>query len=268
MKKVYHYHPDTKEFLGESVPRKDPKDPESYLIPAYAVEETPPLLIKGKARIYENGRWVYVQDHRGKTVWKTDGSGDEVMVTELGNIAVGWTLTIEDHRGKTVWKTDGSGVSEEIKKVGAISAEWTTVPYVPLSIWNGSTWVLNRALAIERKSLEVSVAREKRIAEGVPYDFSDGRGTVQTRNLVDVRNIQTNVIAALIFQGAGKTRPIMVFRDSENVTHRMTPAQMLAMAVAISQYGQVIYNRSWELKDGVEGMTTEQIAAFDVEANW
>jgi len=234
MKKIYNYHPVTGEFLSESNARRDPRDAENYLIPAYAAEETPPLAVSGKARIYEKGKWAYVADNRGKTIWKTDGAGESAIVTELGQVASGWTL-----------KT-----------------------FVPQSTWNGSAWVLNRSLVIEKKREEVGAAREKRIAEGVPYNFPDGSGIVQTRDLIDVRNIQTNVMAALILQGAGETKPIMVFRDSANVTHYMTPAQMLTMAVAISQYGQVIYNISWELKDKVEGMTTEQIVAFDVEANW
>ena len=234
MKKIYNYHPDTKEYLGESIPRQDPKDPESYLIPAHAAEEAPPSSVNGKARIYESGRWKYIADDRGKTVWKTDGFGESMIITKLGNIASGWT----------------------------------TKTFIPLSTWNGSAWILNRSLVIANKSVEVGVAREKRIATGVPYDFPDGHGIIQTRDLVDVRNIQTNVMAALILQGSGEIRPVMVFRDSGNVTHRMTPTQMLAMAVVISQYGQAIYNRSWELKDAVGGMTTEQIAAFDVEANW
>ncbi|MBU2249056.1 MAG: DUF4376 domain-containing protein, partial [Gammaproteobacteria bacterium] len=214
--------------------RKDPKDLESYLIPAYAVEEAPPLPISGKARIWENGRWAYIIDDRGKTAWKTDGSGGSIVVTELGSVASGWTI-----------KT-----------------------FVPMSTWSGSAWVLNRLLVIADKSKEVGAVRESKIAEGVPYDFADGHGTVQTRDLVDVRNIQTNVMTALILQGAGEIRPVMPFRDSENVTHLMTPAQMLSMALAISQHGQVIYNRSWKLKDAVEGMTTEKIAIFDVKANW
>ncbi|MBU1173686.1 MAG: DUF4376 domain-containing protein [Proteobacteria bacterium] len=234
MKKIYNYHPDTKEYLGESVPRKDPKDLESYLIPAYAAEEPPPLAISGKARLYINGSWKYTEDNRGKPAWKTDGSGEFSVITEFGAIAAGWTLK----------------------------------QFVPFSTWNGSAWVLNRLLVIANKSLEVGVVREAKIAAGITYQFPDGQGTIQTRSLIDVRNIQTNVTTALIFKGAGEIRPVMVFRDQENVLHQMTPDQMLQMAVYIANFGQAIYNRSWELKDAVEGMTTEQIVAFDVEANW
>jgi len=234
MKKIYNYHPDTKEYIGESVPRKDPKDSEDYLIPAYAVEEAPPLPISGKVRLYVNGSWKYTEDNRGKTAWKTDGSGVSSVITELGAIASGWTLK----------------------------------QFVPFSIWDGSKWVLNRLLAIADKSLEVGAVREAKIAVGISYKFPDGQGTIQTRSLIDVRNIQTNVTTALIFKGAGEVRPVMVFRDQENVLHQMTPDQMLQMAVYMANSGQAIYNRSWELKDAVEGMTTEQIAAFDVEANW
>jgi len=234
MKKIYNYHPDTKEYLGESIPHKDPKDPENYLIPAYAVEETPPSPISGKARIWENGKWQYTDNHRGKTAWKTNGSGESSVVEDLGEIAVGWTL-----------KT-----------------------FVPFSTWDGSKWVLSKPLAVESKDLEVNAVREAKIAAGVPYKFPDGMGTIQTRTTIDVRNIQTNVTTAIILKGTGETRPIMVFRDQENVLHQMTPDQMLQMAVYIANYGQAIYNRSWEIKAVVDDMTASQIVAFDVKANW
>jgi hypothetical protein len=119
-----------------------------------------------------------------------------------------------------------------------------------------------------QKINEVNIIREKKIAAGIPYQFPDGVGTIQTRDLTDVRNIQTNVTTAIILQASGETGAVMVFRDMENDLHQMTPAQMATMGVYIAQQGQVIYTRSWQLKATLETMTLAQLQAFDVEANW
>jgi hypothetical protein len=119
------------------------------------------------------------------------------------------------------------------------------------------------------KLAEITALRDSKIAAGIPYQFPDNAvGTIQTRDLADSRNILTNVVTAIILQGAGETRAIMSFRDTENVTHMLTPAQMLTMGAYAAQQGQVIYSASWTLKDMIAIMTIEQLQAFDVAANW
>jgi hypothetical protein len=119
-----------------------------------------------------------------------------------------------------------------------------------------------------RKAEEIHAVREAKIAAGVPYDFPDGGGTIQTRDMTDARNIQTSVISALILQAAGETKPVLVFRDMEDVSHSMTPAQVLEMGLYVAQYGQAIYSASWQLRDMAKTMTAEEIAAFDVASGW
>lgn len=121
---------------------------------------------------------------------------------------------------------------------------------------------------LERKNDEVNAVREKKIAAGIPYQFPDGLGTIQTRDTVDIRNIQTNVITAMILQAAGEINPVMAFRDMEDALHAMTPAQMVQMGLYTAQVGQMIYAASWQLKATAAGMTVEQIKEFDVVANW
>lgn len=124
------------------------------------------------------------------------------------------------------------------------------------------------AAIIPRKTAEVNAVRDEKIAMGIPYAFPDGPGTIQTRDLTDARNIQTTIIAALILQASGETRQVMVFRDMEDISHSMTPADMLKMGVYVAQYGQAIYSASWTVKDRAKTMTAEEIKTFDVSANW
>lgn len=55
--KIYNYHPETKEYLGESEARKSPLEKDVYLIPAYAVDFAPNLE-EGKITYFENGQWI------------------------------------------------------------------------------------------------------------------------------------------------------------------------------------------------------------------
>lgn len=234
--KIYHYSAGTREYLGDSMARPDPMDVGSFLVPANATSITPPVERAGKARRFNvtSNNWEYVDDNRGSIIWDTVNLGISDVLNVLGGPPTGWTL-----------KT-----------------------YIPLYKWDGSNWVPDADKIRNSKNEEVNMVREKKIAEGVPYSFSDGAGTIQTRDFIDSRNIQTNVTIAMALQASGETRPVMVFRDTEDKLHQMTPAQMIAMGVAVGQYGQVIYNRSWEIKELLKGMTIAQVLAYDIEANW
>jgi hypothetical protein len=135
------------------------------------------------------------------------------------------------------------------------------------SKWDGA-WIPDLPVILEKKAGEVNAVREKKIAAGIPYEFPDGKGTIQTRDLTDARNIQTSIVSALILQAAGETGPVMVFRDVENVSHKMTPAQVLAMGLYVAQYGQGIYTASWTIKDKASTLTAKEVKDFDIEKEW
>jgi len=55
--KIYHYHPETKEYIGESEAAKSPLKENVYLIPAFATELAP-FLEDGKIPHFENNQWI------------------------------------------------------------------------------------------------------------------------------------------------------------------------------------------------------------------
>jgi hypothetical protein len=57
--KIYNYHPDTYEYLGEGVADPDPLDPGNWLIPGNSVTFPPPDAIPGKNIHFEDGSWIY-----------------------------------------------------------------------------------------------------------------------------------------------------------------------------------------------------------------
>jgi len=57
--KIYNYHPDTFEYLGQGIADPDPLDKGNWLIPGNSVVTPPPLPIEGKTIHYQDGEWIY-----------------------------------------------------------------------------------------------------------------------------------------------------------------------------------------------------------------
>jgi hypothetical protein len=56
---IYHYHPDTGEFLGVGLADQSPLEPGEYLIPANATTVAAPAPIGGKVRVWDGSAWGY-----------------------------------------------------------------------------------------------------------------------------------------------------------------------------------------------------------------
>jgi len=96
-------------------------------------------------------------------------------------------------------------------------------------------------------------------------------GTIQTRDAsqyLDIANINGEASSALILQGQGVTAAVLDFRDEQNVTHAMTPAQMIAMALAVSTFINATYLAKWALREQINNLTPDTIDAFDITQGW
>ena len=79
--KIYHYYHDTKEYYRE----------EEYVaapgtgLPRYSTEQKPIETDGDLKNIFEDGKWVLKEDHRGKSVYHTQ-TGEFFVVNGLGEI--------------------------------------------------------------------------------------------------------------------------------------------------------------------------------------
>lgn len=55
--KIYHYHPDTGDFVGIGVADTDPLDRDNFLIPACCTVDAPPEISEGYYAKFVNGGW-------------------------------------------------------------------------------------------------------------------------------------------------------------------------------------------------------------------
>jgi hypothetical protein len=55
---IFHYHPETGVFLGQSLADESPLEPGVWLIPAHATGNNPPVVGEGERAIWANGSWA------------------------------------------------------------------------------------------------------------------------------------------------------------------------------------------------------------------
>jgi hypothetical protein len=87
--KIYWTHPDTREFTSVGHANESPLEPGVFAIPADATTVEPPEPEQGHARVFKDGAWAQVPDHRGETWWTEEGV--EVVIYELGEPPEGWS---------------------------------------------------------------------------------------------------------------------------------------------------------------------------------
>jgi hypothetical protein len=91
-KVVYRYHPETKEYLGETQADSNPKEEGQWLLPAHSTEEVPPEKTEGHSLVFDGLRFVNVVDNRGKTYWivKKNEEGkdvsEKIQIQVLGDV--------------------------------------------------------------------------------------------------------------------------------------------------------------------------------------
>lgn len=90
---VYHFRPETGEYLGSSVAETDPLDPSHILVPAFATVTDPPEEQEGHARVFKDDAWSQVVDHRAETWWDSDGR--PVSIDFLGDPADRGLIDVE-----------------------------------------------------------------------------------------------------------------------------------------------------------------------------
>ena len=117
--------------------------------------------------------------------------------------------------------------------------------------------------------------RDGILSNGYYFEFSDQPGIIQTRNQRDMDNIHKNGSAALalVIQNQGTTP--MEFRDSEDFIHQIPATEMLAMTMAVMQFGSQVYRTAWDHKDNIFGkngkdpiLTLEELVNYSYHSDW
>lgn len=89
---IWNYSPTTGELISQGVADNDPLDPNNWLLPAFSTSIVPPAPQSGSARVFSNGSWSYIEDHRGETWYDVNGSA--IKIDALGSIPAGLSASV------------------------------------------------------------------------------------------------------------------------------------------------------------------------------
>lgn len=150
-----------------------------------------------------------------------------------------------------------------------IAKSGETVLQFPDGTSRNATDVELLTVAKINRRAEVDDERDRRESLGCPYQFPNGLGVVQTRDLTDYRNINGLTTGAIVLQAQGITSAVMSFTDAANVVHVMTPSQTIQMGMAVLQRTQALHSAGYAIKLQVES-AADMVAlnAIDIAAGW
>ena len=96
--RIFHFAPDTGEYLGSGEAQLDPLESKIagqpvYLLPAHATRAEPPEAGHKQLACWDGEAWRLVPDRRGETYWLPDGTAHEIAT--LGETPPADALDVE-----------------------------------------------------------------------------------------------------------------------------------------------------------------------------
>lgn len=109
--------------------------------------------------------------------------------------------------------------------------------------------------------------RREEERKGHTYTFPDDIvDVIQIRDDRDLINVNAQVTAAQLMASSGITDPVMPFQALSNTTHLMTPAQVVAMGMSVSQHITSLYQTAWAVKQAIDAAATYE--EVDEASQW
>ncbi len=125
--KIYNYHYQTGEYVGDSDAPKDPLETklqghDVFLVPGNATTVGPPPFGINEVAVYLNG-WGVQQDHRATTVWRKSNAREEKIVS-IGPIP------------------------NDVTNLSPTGVEFPT--------WNGTTWIPDQIQVAKKAKIKAA----------------------------------------------------------------------------------------------------------------
>ncbi len=152
----------------------------------------------------------------------------------------------------------------------------SVLPATPIQvsgIWTQQWTITTLPLEVAKANLlgALDVERISQQSVGLPYTFSDGTGTIQTRDPMlypDMLNVNGYASAAIILQGQSVAQMPVGFIDAANTVHAMTPSQAMAMGIAVTGFIGSLYTAKQTILAAINALTADTVAAFDITQGW
>lgn len=196
--KVYNYSADCQEYIGDG----DCFIAAGTGLPAWCTDITPPAEKKpGYALIWsDDAGWQFIEDHRGKTVYRTTG-GDPLVIEKPGPLPEGITA-IAPASPVSRWR-DGQWVTDiadaRAMKTAEINA-WRDGQEAGRTLfsWKARQWDASRA-SIERLEPVLMAARAGALPPG--FFWTDAANEDLPVTVDDLAALEAGMMQALVTHG-------------------------------------------------------------------
>lgn len=153
-------------------------------------------------------------------------------------------------------------VVEWWQRRGARQIDTSVTPHV--ITWGVEDLALDDAKAAAWQRIKDQ--RDERQRGLMPYTYPSG--VTHHNEMTDkvIRDLSASTTAALSLVSQGVTSPAMPWTTHENVTHMLTPAQMVAFGLAATQWHSAIHLQSQTIRAAISD--AEDVAAVVAAAQW
>ena len=131
------------------------------------------------------------------------------------------------------------------------------------------TWAVEDHPLAEVKTLawqRIKDERDERQRGLMPYTYPSGEAHHNEMTEKVLRDLNGQATGALILSSMGVTDPVMPWTTHENITHHLTPAQMLAFSVAALQWHSALHVQSQTIRAAIE--SAADVAGVITAAQW
>ena len=145
---------------------------------------------------------------------------------------------------------------------GARQIDTTQTPHV-------ITWAVEDRPLAESKAIawqRIKDERDERQRGLMPYTYPSGVEHHNDMTEKVLRDINRQAAGALILSSMGVTDPAMPWTTHENITHYLTPAQMLAFSMAALQWHSALHVQSQTIRAAIE--SAADVAGVIAAAAW
>ncbi|QKV18707.1 hypothetical protein [Oricola thermophila] len=151
---------------------------------------------------------------------------------------------------------DSATYTESGTIIAVIDGKQVSVPDDPanrhrrmISEWEAGGGVIEPYQPPAPTAADVNSERDRRIAAGTTLTVA-GYGSIPiTGTLRDQIALEALRSRAVKLADDGVTEPVMLLRDRDNVTHNLTPAQMVELVDAGMAWIEATMRVSWAMKD-------------------
>lgn len=145
---------------------------------------------------------------------------------------------------------------------GALQIDTSVTPHI--ITWGVEDLALEDAKAVAWQRIKDQ--RDERQRGLMPYTYPSG--VTHHNEMTDkvIRDLSASTTAALALVSQGVTSPVMPWTTHENVTHMLTPAQMIAFGLTATQWHSAIHVQSQTIRAAISD--AEDVAGVVAAAVW